>query len=118
LDDEYIGIAHIASPNSIRNIKANPNVCVSFVDVFVQKGYKLIGQAEIIPKTAPKFSIAAAKIAAMAGDAFRVQALLKVKVLKTAPILAPSYVMYPDKTTEESQIKGALATYKVKNYME
>lgn len=113
LDDEYLGIAHIASPNSLRNIKANPNVCVSFVDVFVQKGYKLVGQAEIIPKTSPDFSAQAQKILKMAGTAFPVQALLKIKVTKTAPILAPSYLMYPEKTTEEGQIASALKAYKV-----
>ena len=67
LDDEHIGVAHIASPNSLRNIKANPNVCVSFVEVFVQKGYKLVGQAEIIQRTHPDFEKKAAKILAMAG---------------------------------------------------
>jgi len=118
LDDEHIGIAHIASPNSLRNIKVNPNVCVSFVDVFVQKGYKLIGQAEIIKKTAPEFPEQAAPILEMAGDAFPVQALLKIKVLKTALILAPSYTMYPEKTTEKAQIQGALKTYKVKAYLQ
>lgn len=113
LDEEHIAIAHIASPNSLRNIKANPNVCVSFVDVFVQKGYKLIGQAEIITKHTPSFSIEAAKILKMAGTDFPIQALLKIKVLKTAPILAPSYLMYPDKTTEEGQIENAMRAYNV-----
>jgi predicted pyridoxine 5'-phosphate oxidase superfamily flavin-nucleotide-binding protein len=39
-------IANIASPESVRNIQANPNVCVSFVNVFKQKGFKLSGTAE------------------------------------------------------------------------
>ena len=118
LDDEHIGIAHIASPKSMRNLKTNPNVCVSFVDVFVQKGYKLVGRAEIIPKSAVDFKVEAAKILEMAGDAFPVQALLKIKLTKTAPILAPSYLMYPEKTTEEAQIKGALKTYQVKEHLQ
>jgi len=117
LDDEHIGIAHIASPNSMRNIKANPNVCVSFIDVFVQKGYKIIGQAEIITKKAPNFRVEAAKILEMAGTDFPVQALLKIKVLKVAPILAPSYMMFPDKTTEKGQIENAMQAYKVRDYL-
>jgi len=118
LDDEHIGIAHIASPNSLRNIKANPNVCVSFVEVFVQKGYKLVGHAEIINKSHPTFKKEAAKILEMAGDAFPVQALLKIKIVKTAPILAPSYMFYPETTTEAAQIKGALENYKVALYQQ
>ncbi|MFK7984347.1 MAG: pyridoxamine 5'-phosphate oxidase family protein [Saprospiraceae bacterium] len=117
LDEEHIGIAHIASPNSLRNIKVNPNVCVSFIDIFVQKGYKLVGQAEIIPKTAPNFSTEAVKILEMAGTAFPVQALLKIKVLSTAPILAPSYRMYANQTTEAGQIENAMQAYKVKDYL-
>jgi len=117
LDDEHIGIAHITSPNSLRNIKANRNVCVSFVDVFVQKGYKLVGQAEIIKKTHPTFKKEAAKILEMAGAAFPVQALLKIKVVKSAPILAPSYMFYPEKTTESEQIEGALKAYKIREYL-
>jgi len=117
LDAEHIGIAHIASPNSLRNIKANPNVCVSFVDVFVQKGYKLVGQAEIIKRTHPDFEKKAAKILAMAGTAFPVQALLNIKILKIGTILAPSYMMYPETTTEAAQIKSALKQYKVEEYL-
>ncbi len=118
LDDEYIGIAHIASPNSLRNIKINSNVCISLVDIFVQKGYKLVGRAEIISKSAPNFKIEAAKILEMAGVAFPVQALLKIKVIKTAPILAPSYLLYPETTTEAAQIKGALKIYQVKEHLQ
>ncbi len=118
LDDKHIGIAHIASPKSMRNLITNPNVCISFVDVFVQKGYKLVGCAEIIPKTTTNFNMEAAKILKMAGDAFPVQALLKIKVTKTTPILAPSYVLYPEKTTEAEQIKGALKAYKVKELLQ
>ena len=84
----------------------------------MQKGYKLVGTAELIPKSAPNFEKEAAKILAIAGEAFPVQALLKIKVLKTAPILAPSYLFYPEKTTEKGQIKGGLKGYKVQEYMD
>jgi len=118
LDDEHLGIAHVASPKSVRNIKANSNVCISFVDIFIQKGYKLIGQAEIIKKSEPHFEKQAAKILEIAGPNFPVQALLKIKVSKAAPILAPNYMMYPEKTTVEGQIQGALKTYRVKEYLQ
>lgn len=118
LDDEHLGIAHIASPKSIRNIKANPNVCISFIDIFIEKGYKLVGQAEIIPKNATDFNQQAKVILEMAGDAFPVQALLKIKITKIAPIIAPSYLMYPETTTEEGKIQSALETYKVKSHLQ
>jgi len=49
-DADHFLIANIASPNSVRNIAANPRVCVSFIDVFVQKGFKVSGVAQNIVK--------------------------------------------------------------------
>jgi uncharacterized protein len=56
-DHNTLLIANVASPNSISNIKENPNVCVNFVDIFVQKGYKLKGMASLIASRTPTFSI-------------------------------------------------------------
>ena len=39
VDAGHLVIAHIASPNSVRNLAANPRVCVSFVTVFTQIGF-------------------------------------------------------------------------------
>lgn len=36
-NDRTLLIAQIASPRRIANIRKNPNVCLSFVDIFVQK---------------------------------------------------------------------------------
>jgi predicted pyridoxine 5'-phosphate oxidase superfamily flavin-nucleotide-binding protein len=49
-DPEHLVIANIASPTSVRNIAVNPRVCVSFVDVFVQKGFKVLGTARNVRK--------------------------------------------------------------------
>jgi predicted pyridoxine 5'-phosphate oxidase superfamily flavin-nucleotide-binding protein len=49
-DENTLLIANIASPSSIANIQENPKVCVSFVEVFVQKGFKIKGNAIIIAK--------------------------------------------------------------------
>ncbi len=37
--DDALLIANIASPGSMRNIARNPRVCVSFIDVFRQRGF-------------------------------------------------------------------------------
>ncbi|HEX9869830.1 MAG TPA: pyridoxamine 5'-phosphate oxidase family protein, partial [Candidatus Tectomicrobia bacterium] len=41
--DDHIVIADIASSHSVRNVRAHPQVCVSFVDVFRQRGFKITG---------------------------------------------------------------------------
>ena len=43
-----IMIAHIASPKSVANIKSNSKVCVTFIDVFTQRGYKVMGEARFV----------------------------------------------------------------------
>ncbi len=43
--DESLIIANIASPQSVKNVEFCSKVCVSFVDVFIQKGCKIKGEA-------------------------------------------------------------------------
>ncbi len=48
--EEAIIIANIASPQTVKNIKENSNVCISFIDVLVQKGLQIKGSAEVVKK--------------------------------------------------------------------
>ena len=49
--DTHIIVANIASPQTVRNIKQNNKVCISFIDVFIQKGYQIKGSAEIVKRS-------------------------------------------------------------------
>jgi predicted pyridoxine 5'-phosphate oxidase superfamily flavin-nucleotide-binding protein len=113
-DQEHLVIANIASPRSAANIAANPRVCVSLVDVFTQKGFKLSGTATDIAREAPAFAHWAAPLLALAGPRFPILSVFVVQVTATAPIAAPSYWLFPGETTEASQIAGALRTYGVR----
>lgn len=106
-------IAHLASPNSIDNIRQNPNVCVSFVDIFVQKGYKIKGLATIIIQRDESFELKVKPLTALFTNRFPIKAVIEIDVKKIEMIQAPSYFLYPE-TTEESQIDNAMATYKVR----
>lgn len=112
-NDDTLLIAHIASPNTVSNIRENPNVCVSFVDVFVQKGYKLRGTAKMIYKNDDAFHIKVKSLTKLFSDKFPVKAIIEIKVTEVSRIIAPSYSLFPAVTTEESQIKSALLTYRV-----
>lgn len=111
-DDTHLLIAHIASSGSVQNIRSNPNVCVSFIDVFVQKGYKLVGHATLILDDDPTFGRRAVSLKRKAGAAFKVRAVIAVEVHEVQPILAPSYRFYPQ-TSEQEQIERAHPTYGV-----
>jgi uncharacterized protein len=112
-DEQHVVVAHIASPMSVRNIAQHPQVCLSFVDVFVQKGFKLIGTAREVRATDAEFPDWAAPLLAMVGQRFIIQSVLVVHVQSVAAIVAPSYRFYPDDTTEASQVASAMRAYNV-----
>jgi len=113
LDSQHIVVANIASPKSAKNIRINQKVCLSFIDIFVQKGFKIIGTATELKPTAPEYSHWVAPLLAMAGDRYPIHSVLVIKATAVEPIVAPSYRLYPAETSEESQIQAALRTYGV-----
>ena len=111
-DDTKILIANIASPKTIRNIKENPQVCISFINVFVQKGYKVKGQARIIKKNSSDWTKKILPLKKMAGEKFSIQSIIEIEATAIEPIIAPSYRFYPE-TKEQEKIKEAMKTYGV-----
>lgn len=112
-DSQNIVVANIASPQSAKNIRVNQKICLSFVDVFVQKGFKIIGTATELKPSEPEYSRWVDPLLAMAGDRYPIYSVFVVRAIAVEPIVAPSYRLYPSETTEESQIKSALRTYGV-----
>ena len=109
--EDQIIIANVASPQTLRNIRQNPRVCVSVLDILVQKGWQLKGEARIVSKKDPEFAEMAEPLLAMSGGNFPFNPIFAVTTDLVKPILAPSYVLYPEKTTEEAQIASARRTY-------
>jgi len=112
-DEQHVVVAHIASPISARNIAQHPKVCLSFVDVFVQKGFKLLGTAREVRAGNAEFASWAKPLLAMVGQRFVIRSLLVIRVTSVAPIEAPSYQFHPDQTTEASQVDAAMRAYGV-----
>jgi predicted pyridoxine 5'-phosphate oxidase superfamily flavin-nucleotide-binding protein len=112
-DEQHVVVAHIASPISARNIAQHPQVCLSFVDVFVQKGFKLLGTAREVLADNVEFAIWAKPLLAIVGQRFTIQSVLVVHVKSVVAIVAPSYRFYKDGTTEASQVASAMRTYNV-----
>ena len=107
---DTILIANIASPQSVRNIKQNPKVCVSFIDILIQKGYQLKGKAEIIGKTDSDFEEMEKVLIKMTDGKFPFSTITKITVEQIKPIIAPKYLLYPN-TTESEQIESAKKAY-------
>ena len=115
-DEKHLVIAHIASPLSVKNIQQTPKVCVSLIDIFVQKGWKLLGHAQYVNASDEAFHAYAKPLLAMTGNKFNIQGVMVVEVVQAHPILAPSYRFYPDSTTEEGQIAAAMKAYGVRAF--
>lgn len=110
-DHATIVIADIASGGSVRNLRINPACCVSFVDVFRQKGFKLTGAALIIGPKDDDFEYMSAPLRAVAGARFFVRNVIAVTVQQVAPIVAPSYSLH--KASEEEMMASSFKTYAV-----
>lgn len=107
---DKIIVANIASPQTIRNIKQNENVCVSFIDILVQKGFQLKGKARIIEKTDFEFLEMEKVLTKMTGGKFPFATITEITLRQARPIIAPKYMFYPE-TTEKGQIEDAKKAY-------
>lgn len=105
-------IAHIASPGSVANIRQQPKVCVSCVDVFEQRGVKLVGSARVVDPVDADFAPLAEPLLAKTHGVFPIRAVIEVCVNRVEPIVAPSYRLVPG-TTPATQEAAALRTYGV-----
>jgi predicted pyridoxine 5'-phosphate oxidase superfamily flavin-nucleotide-binding protein len=109
-------IAHIASPVSVANIQQNENVCVSFLDVFVQKGCKIKGIARVLEEGHERYTTQKQKLTGIIGHVFPILSVIEIEPTNIDPIIAPSYYLYPE-TQEKDQIQQALKSYRVAEYL-
>lgn len=110
-DDKTIIIANVASPQTVKNIKQNPNICLSFIDILVQKGYQLKGNAVVVSNDDDEFSFLEKPLLEITKGKFPFASIFKITVESAKPILAPRYLLYPEETTEASQIESAKKRY-------
>ncbi len=108
--NDKIIIANIASPQSKKNIKYNENVCVSFIDILIQKGFQLKGKARVIDKMSTEFKEMKTILLKITNGDFPFSTIFEVTVISVKPIIAPKYILYPE-TTEKEQVKSAKQAY-------
>lgn len=83
-------IANIASPGSVRNILTNPSVCVSFIDVLVQQGFKVKGTAAIVKSEQEGYEAMKAELEKLTGGKYPFNDVIVVGVEKIEAIVATS----------------------------
>jgi len=102
----------ITSPKTVKDIKVNNNVCVSFIDVLIQQGFQVKGYASIIDENDEGFSSMNIELLKIAEGKFPFSTITKIKVESVKSIIAPKYILYPN-TTEKEQTENARKMYGV-----
>jgi len=113
-DEEHIAIADIASPVSVRNIKNNPAVCVSAVDIFSQSGFKIIGTAQLYTPDDDRYAQLKSSLSSRLTPEYVVRHIILLHVEKVSRILAPSYLLHPERTEDEHR-ERTYKTYGVRS---
>ncbi len=111
-NDDKIIVANIASPQTVKNIKQNKKVCISFIDILVQKGFQIKGKAQIIDANHMHYPDIESSLLQLTRGKFPFKTVTLIHVEKVKPIIAPSYLLYPD-TTEKEQIESAKKVYRL-----
>lgn len=114
LDDRHVVIANIASPATASNVVVTGKACLAFIDIFVQKGFKVCGPCRNVTPDDPDFVAFAAPLLPLAGPRFPLRSVFVLEAARVQAIVAPSYRLYPDEVTEASQIDAAMRTYGVR----
>jgi predicted pyridoxine 5'-phosphate oxidase superfamily flavin-nucleotide-binding protein len=89
IDDRTLAFADIRSPQTVRNLKANPRLEVNFVDPFVRKGYRFSGAARLVNRGEKDFESILEKL--RSSFAARVRTVVVVTLEKAAPLTSPAY---------------------------
>jgi predicted pyridoxine 5'-phosphate oxidase superfamily flavin-nucleotide-binding protein len=90
-DDEHLVFLDLRSPQTMRNIAANPAMEVNVVDPILRKGYRFKGTATVI-SAGPELERVLDFYKRPPGPARdRVRAAVIMRVERTAPLISPAY---------------------------
>jgi len=112
LVDGRIVIANIASPRSSRNLRSNPRVCVSLLDIFEQKGVRVAGLGAVCSADDVEMVGARALLNTRTEGRFPFSEIFVIEVGDVQPFSAPSWHLYPEVDPAERRT-GVLRTYGV-----
>ena len=104
-DEEHLAFADIHSPGTVQNLLSNPAIEINVVDVFIRKGYRFKGTAEII-SDGPVFQ----KVISSYGEAasrYPIKNIVLVKVDRVLPVSSPIY----DLGVSEADVKARWIGY-------
>jgi len=112
VDEDRIAFADIASPGTVRNLKANPAIEINAIDIFMRRGYRFRGTATLEPPGSAVFDRIAEPFWAENGRSFPIHGVVNIAVEKALPVLSPAYT-FIEGVTEEALREAYYAKYGV-----
>ena len=104
-DDDHLAFADIHSPGTVDNLQTNPSIEINVVDVFIRKGYRFKGVAQVFSE-GPIFEEVLGAYRA-AGAEHTVKNIVLVRVQRVQPLYSPAY----DTGASEEEIRNRWIEY-------
>lgn len=105
-DDDHLIFADIRSPQTIANLRTNPNVEVNVVDPVIRKGYRFKGVATVLTE-GPIFEEAIRRYEASGLDGSTMRAVVLIAVRRALPLTSPAY----DQGQTEEELRASFRAY-------
>lgn len=96
--EKQLLIANIASPQSVKNIRANPQVCVSGVNIWTQKGLQCKCKAVVIGPKKKRFEQKEILFKTLIQGKFKVLHIIQIQIETVKKIKATSYLFIKETT--------------------
>ena len=96
LDERRIAFSDLRSPNTIRNIRANPAMELNFIDVFRRKAARVAGRATYAARGTGRFDGLLPQFSAWADLQPRMRGVVEIEVESAAMVLSPVYDLGAD----------------------
>jgi len=103
-DDNHLVFANIASPGTVANLRRDPAVEVNVVDVFLRRGFRFKGTAEL-HDSGPAFDFVALPLWEKQGKQYPVHEAVVIRVVEASALLSPAYLFNED--IDETALRGA-----------
>ena len=100
IDADTIGFCNIASPGTVANLRRNPAIEVSIVDIFTRRGFRFRGTATLL-REGPEFDLVASRFLDRAGPDYVVLDVVRIALHAADPCNSPLYQVYPDSDPAE-----------------
>jgi uncharacterized protein len=102
VDGDRLAFADIMSPQTMRNLRANPFTEVNIVHPFLRRGYRFKGRCEIVTE-GEAFDLVANWLWSAEGRQYPVNAVVVINVETALPVRSPAYVF--NKGVKEEDVR-------------